>query len=113
MPIAGVTGLDGAAGAMGSIPMLPVMPTMRDQAASAAGGSDPSGFETLMTRAVNGLSETLQTSDRMSELAATGELSDPTTAILAAEEADLSMQMAVQVRNRLLESWSTINQMGI
>jgi flagellar hook-basal body complex protein FliE len=109
--------LDGAGpmadGAAGTIPVLQVMPTMRDELAASAAAGDPSGFETTMIRAVNGLSDTLRTSDRLSELAASGELADPTVAILAAEEADLSLQMATQVRNRLLTAWSTINQMSV
>lgn len=98
---------------LGQIPMMTVMPTMRDEAVAAAADADPTGFETMMTRAINGLSDTLRTSDRMSELAATGQLADPTTAILAAEEADLAMTMAVQVRNRLLTAWNTLNQMSV
>lgn len=110
-PIEGIGGAADAAG-MGAIPLMPVMPTMRDEAQGPA-TKDVGGFETMLTRAVNGLSGTLSTADHMSELAATGELADPTTAILAVEEADLAMQMATQVRNRVLDSWSTINSMTI
>lgn len=110
-------GMDAALGAgagqgLSQLPLMQVMPTMRDDAA-AAQSTDTTGFEGMLTRAVGGLSNTLGTSARLSELAATGELSDPTQAILAAEEADLAMQMATQVRNRLLESWREISQMSI
>jgi flagellar hook-basal body complex protein FliE len=109
--VAGIAGAAAGAPGLGALPAMPTMPSARDQGAGAT--ADVTGFEGLITRAVSGLSETLETSDRMSELAATGELSDPTTAILAAEEADLAMQMAVQVRNRMLQSWTTINQMSV
>ncbi len=34
-------------------------------------------------------------------------------AMIAAEKAELSMQMAIQIRNRILNAYSEINAMGI
>ncbi len=51
--------------------------------------------------------------DRMQEDIAMGGPTSIHDAMIAAEKADLSMQMAVQIRNRILNAYSEINAMGI
>lgn len=51
--------------------------------------------------------------DRMQEDIAMGGSTSIHDAMIAAEKADLSMQMAVQIRNRILNAYSEINAMGI
>lgn len=98
-------------------PMSPLDNLGAAQTASAAeaGGAaaGTSGFGTLLTRAVNGLQEQTQTADRLQQLAATGQLADPTEAIVATQQADLSLRLAVQVRNRLIEGWQELSRMGV
>lgn len=81
--------------------------------------SDPSstpatgGFATLLTRAINGLTDQVGTADRMQQLAATGQLSDPTQAIVETTKADLALSTAVQVRNKLVEGWQELSRMTV
>jgi flagellar hook-basal body complex protein FliE len=51
--------------------------------------------------------------DRMQEDLAMGGPTNIHEAMIAAEKADLSMQMAVQVRNRILNAYTEITQMGL
>lgn len=83
--------------------------------AAASGGANAStaGFSTLLSRAVGGLQEQVATADRLQELAATGQLADPTEAIVATQQADLSLRLAVQMRNRLVEGWQELSRMGV
>lgn len=50
--------------------------------------------------------------DRMQEDLAMGGPTSVHEAMIAAEKADLSMQMAIQVRNRILNAYTEITQMG-
>lgn len=92
-------------------PMSDITPPNAVEETAKAGGV--SGFGTLLSRAVSGLVADTGNADRLQEMAASGQLPDPTVAIVATEKADLSLRMAVQVRNRLLEGWQEINRMGI
>ena len=51
--------------------------------------------------------------DRMREDIAMGGPTSIHEAMIAAEKAELSMQMAIQIRNRILNAYSEINAMGI
>ncbi len=96
MPFGPITGADriGAAGATGT---------------EAAGG----GFAGMLSNAVSGLNDQLTSSERLTEQAATGGLTDPTTALVAVEKADLAFNTAVQVRNKLVEAWQEISRMQV
>lgn len=51
--------------------------------------------------------------DRMQEDLAMGGSTSIHDAMIAAEKAELSMQMAIQVRNRILNAYTEITQMGL
>jgi flagellar hook-basal body complex protein FliE len=113
---------------VGGIPpigLMPLMPTglgigaTERTTAGAAGAVDavpaagPGSFGDTLTKALGGLNDQMTGSDRLSEMAATGALADPTSALVEAEKADLAFNMAVQVRNRLVEGWQEISRMGV
>ena len=50
--------------------------------------------------------------DRMQEDIAMGGSTDIHAAMIAAEKAELSMQMAIQVRNRILNAYTELNTMS-
>ncbi|MBQ4115691.1 flagellar hook-basal body complex protein FliE [bacterium] len=51
--------------------------------------------------------------DKMQEDIAMGGSTDIHAAMIAAQKAELSMQMAIQVRNRILSAYTEINSMAI
>jgi flagellar hook-basal body complex protein FliE len=92
-PIAGV-GSDPAAAAAAT------------DATGAAGG----GFGGALSSAIGALEQTQNNATGAAQALATGQLSDPTQAVSAIENASLSMQLASQVRNKLDEAATTIFQ---
>jgi flagellar hook-basal body complex protein FliE len=103
-------------GPIGALPSMPFGPIGATDAASdatpAASGSD-GGFAGILSSAVSGLNDQLTGSERLSEMAATGGLTDPTEALVAVEKADLAFNTAVQVRNKLIEGWQEISRMQV
>lgn len=77
--------------------------------AVATGGG---GFGEMLSSSINAINDQMLDAERLSEMAATGALPDPTVALVEVEKADLAFQMAVQVRNRLVESWNDLTRMG-
>lgn len=95
-------------------PMPAPMGDIQSTAPSATGApAGVEGFGTMLSRAVSGLNQQLTSADRLQEMAASGQLPDPTVAIVATEKADLSLRMAVQVRNRLLEGWQELSRTSV
>lgn len=100
------------------LPPMPLGPIgAAAPAAEAARGERVSdaapGFGAMLDRAVNGLNTQLLESERLSELAATGALPDPTMALVEVEKADLAFQTAVQVRNKIVEGWQELSRMSV
>jgi flagellar hook-basal body complex protein FliE len=81
-------------------------------AAKAAESGDP-GFAGVLSSAISGLNGQMVGSERLAEQAATGQLADPTVALVAVEQADLAFNTAVQVRNKLVEGWQEISRMQV
>lgn len=94
-------------------PMAPLSPVQGVEGASEGSSANTGGFSQLMTRAVTGLSDQLQSADRLQEAAATGALADPTEALVATQQADIALQTAIQVRNKLIEGWQELSRMSV
>ncbi len=70
------------------------------------------GFGDMLASSIGAINDQMKGAERTSEMVATGELADPTTALVEVEKADLAFQMAVEVRNRMIESWQEMTRMG-
>gem|GEM_PF-795024 len=115
--IAPVTSVaDGVAGAL-QARLTPMPAPMSDLpapgAAEAVAQPGTAGFGELLTRASRGLVQQVGEADRLQQLAATGQMADPTAAIIATQQASLSLDLAVQVRNRLVEGWQELSRMSV
>ncbi|MFN8121967.1 MAG: flagellar hook-basal body complex protein FliE [Thermoleophilia bacterium] len=119
-PIAGIGDVGGTSASMAAqiaaasampAPMAPlqVAPVGADASSTPATG----GFGTLLTRAISGLNDQVNTADRMQQLAATGQLSDPQMAIVETTKAELALSTALQVRNKLVEGWQELSRMSV
>jgi flagellar hook-basal body complex protein FliE len=91
------------------MPFGPITPAAEAPAAPAGSG----GFAGMLSNAVSGLNSQLTGAERLSEQAATGQLADPTSALVAVEKADLAFNTAVQVRNKLVEGWQELSRMQV
>lgn len=81
---------------------------------------DPEGMGNFMDKlgsslgsGLNAVNDIRIQADRMQEDIAMGGSTDIHAAMIAAEKAELSMQMAIQVRNRILSAYSEINSMAL
>jgi flagellar hook-basal body complex protein FliE len=78
---------------------------------TATSGSD--SFGAALSKAIGSLENTQATATADSKELATGQLSDPTTAVTAVENATLSMDYASQIRNSLDTDASTLFQTSV
>lgn len=81
---------------------------------------DPTGLGSFATKIGNAFSDSLNSvnntkleADRLQEDLARGGSTSIHDAMIAAEKASLSMQMAIQVRNRMLTAYTDITSMSI
>jgi flagellar hook-basal body complex protein FliE len=93
------------AGGVGSVGSLGSAGTLGTPA-TTGGGS----FSGALSNALNSLETTQATGTTAAQGLATGTISDPTTAITAVENASLSMDLAAQIRDKLVAAENTIFQ---
>ena len=82
--------------------------------------ADPTGLGSFMDKIGSGLGGGLDAvnrakleADRMQEDLAMGGSTSIHDAMIAAEKAQLSMQMAIQIRNRILTAYTEINNLAL
>lgn len=90
----------------------PVAPSPASVGPSAAAPADGS-FGDLLGRAVDGLQATQRRSEALGIQAATGSLADVHKYVIAANEAALSTQLTVAVRNKAVEAFNDIMRMPV
>ena len=82
-----------------------------DPNAAVNGTSNGSGsFGSALTGAINSLETSQANATTASQQLATGQLTDPTQAITAVENASLSMDLASQIRTKLVDAVNTVFQ---
>lgn len=86
----------------------PAMPSGTPAAGNAAGG-----FGQALTDAISGLSESQNAADDASVRLAAGDPIDLHEVMLARETASLQFQLAVQVRNKLVEAYQDVMRMQV
>src|SRR5262245_7686757 len=75
----------------------------------AAAANDPAGgFGSMLTNAIGSLEGTQNVAAAQSQALATGQTQDLSSVITAVQEAQLSMQLAAQVRNKAVEAYTEI-----
>jgi flagellar hook-basal body complex protein FliE len=81
-------------------------------AANAAGATGASGssFGDALTGAINSLDQTQVNASNTATQLATGQISDPTQAITAVENASMAMDLASQIRTKLADAVTTVFQ---
>jgi flagellar hook-basal body complex protein FliE len=80
-----------------------------DKSAGAAGGSDPAGgFGGMLTNAIDGLQKTQEAASTQATELATGQTQDLSSVVTAVQEAQLSMELATQVRSKAVEAYTEI-----
>jgi flagellar hook-basal body complex protein FliE len=75
-----------------------------------AGTGASGGFGGALTNAISSLEQTQQSSDSASQALATGTVSDPESAVVTVQDAQLEMQLAAQIRTKATEAVQSIFQ---
>ena len=77
--------------------------------AKSAQPTDPAGgFGSMLTNAIGDLQKTQDAAAAQSQALATGQTQDLSSVVTAVQEAQLSMQLASQVRNKAVEAYTEI-----
>ena len=86
---------------------------VKDKADPVGLGNFASNMGNAFTNSLNAVNDAKITADKMQEDIAMGGSTSIHDAMIAAEKATLSMQMAIQVRNRLISAYTDITSMAI
>ncbi|MCU1379866.1 MAG: Flagellar hook-basal body complex protein FliE [Acidimicrobiales bacterium] len=92
---------------------LPTLPTQATTSAAPTSGAGAGGFGDKVAQAMDDLQAVHTTADKTAQLAATGQLSDPSEYMIAATQASLATELTVAVRNKAVEAFNSIMSMGI
>ncbi len=92
----------GSIGGVGQDPSAAVNPT--------GSGSGDGSFGSTLTGAINSLEQTQDSATTASQQLATGQLTDPTQAITSVENASLAMDLASQIRTKMVDAVNTVFQ---
>lgn len=71
------------------------------------------GFKDLLARTLQEANQNLVGADRLGEQLVTGQVQDVSQVMIAAQKAELSLQLAIQIRNKLLEAYQEIMRMQV
>jgi flagellar hook-basal body complex protein FliE len=87
--------------------------TMSTGAAAPTEPGDADSFGQLLAGALGALQHSLTEADTMTGALAAGQDVDLHEVVLSLEQADLATQLAVQVRNKLVEAYQEIARMQV
>ncbi|WP_456399093.1 flagellar hook-basal body complex protein FliE [Mesoaciditoga sp.] len=74
------------------------------------GGTD---FKKILESAINKVNDTVSNAEKLSNDFATGKTSDIHSVIIAAEKADIMLQLTNEVKNKIVEAYREIMRMQI
>lgn len=93
---------------------VPPAPLQEGRAAKKAGAFElASSFREVLAEQFKALNENQRRADALTLKYLTGEVQDLHQVILALEQANLSLQLAVQVRNKVIEAYQEISRMQV
>jgi flagellar hook-basal body complex protein FliE len=78
------------------------------EAGSGVAAGESSGFGGELTEAISSLEKTQDSASSASQALATGNVSDPESAVVTVEDAQLAMEMAGQIRSKATEAVQSI-----
>lgn len=95
--------------------VLPVVQPLPPQPAGAAEKQEAGGgsFSEVLNSALKKLNDTQVKADQLTRELLTGEIQDIHQVTVAMQEAKLTMQLAVEVRNKVVEAYQEISRMQI
>ena len=95
------------------VSFLPALRPVEMPQAFAPGAAASGDFSALLARSLDGVQGQLAQAERGLQSLATGEAHNLHQVMISLEDARLGLQLLVQVRNRLLESYQEILRMQV
>lgn len=86
---------------------------VQTQAIPDAGGAGAPSFKDTVKSFLADVNDKVTTSDQLSRDLATGRTNDVSKVVTSVEEANLSMQFTLAIRNKLLQAYTEVSQMQI
>jgi flagellar hook-basal body complex protein FliE len=80
-------------------------------AAGGAGATGGASFSSMLQNGMDSLQQTQATADDLGTQAATGRLSDPAQYMIASNQAQLTTELTVAVRNKAVDAFNEIMRM--
>lgn len=77
------------------------------------GESDSDSFKNIISGQIDKLNNSQLKADEMTQALIKGEVDDLHAVMIATEEARLSLDLAIQVRNKVVEAYKEINNMQL
>jgi flagellar hook-basal body complex protein FliE len=102
--------LSGALSALGPQAAIGSLNSPAGAAGAAAPATGSTSFSGQLSSAINSLDQSQQTASVDSQGLATGTIADPTQAVTSVENASLEMDLAAQIRDKLVTATNTIFQ---
>jgi flagellar hook-basal body complex protein FliE len=105
----GLTALEGTTGVEGTGAVEGASGVEGTAGAGTSTGAE-GGFSSALTNAISSLDQSQQSASAAAQGLATGTVSDPESAVVTVEEAQLAMQLASQIRTKATEAAQQIFQ---
>ncbi len=93
--------------------MLSLEPTLRKSDAPAQAEQSGQSFAQLLDNALQKVEQDQKVASDLSVQLATGEINDIAQVMIASERATLSLGLAIQVRNKVIEAYQEIMRMPL
>src|SRR5438128_1623895 len=94
-----------------SLPILPISPAALPEAVRAVGQSKSSGFQDVFASAVQTVEDRGQSASASVERFLAGDGEDLHTTIMASQQAELSFELFMQARNKVVSAYQEIMRM--
>ena len=94
-------------------PLNPKLQVPEIRSPRMEGGEKGAGFGEILKDAISTVNEVQKQSDQEIQKLMTGESQDLHTTVIAMQKADLSFQMMMQVRNKIVQAYQEIMRMQI
>lgn len=107
-----MTGIEGGA-AIGGVDAAPIAMRFDDAAQIAAGPGQGPGFGEILMRGLQGVDEKIATADKLVQQFAIDDTVPIHQVTMALEQARLSIELAMQVRSRIVEGYREIMNMPL
>jgi flagellar hook-basal body complex protein FliE len=82
-------------------------------AGSGSGSSSGGGFAQMLSKSIDALQQSQVQADQQTQALATGQAQDLSSVVMAVEKASLDVQLASQVRNKVVDAYHDIYSMQI